>query len=126
MSSIPIQFKGHKYLNLETFRKSGLGVRTPVWFVQELETIFVRTSAKAGKLKRIRNNPSVNIAPCNRAGELLGEWLPAAAREIKDEAVKRKVAWLFVKKFGIIEILLSLAGGRNGPNPSILELKVSK
>jgi len=28
------QFAKAKYLNLETFRKSGIGVRTPVWFAQ--------------------------------------------------------------------------------------------
>jgi hypothetical protein len=26
------QFAGAKYLNLETFRKTGVGVPTPVWF----------------------------------------------------------------------------------------------
>lgn len=28
------QFANAKYLNLETFRKRGTGVRTPVWFAQ--------------------------------------------------------------------------------------------
>jgi len=28
-------FAGHKYLNLETFRKSGDGVKTPVWFAAD-------------------------------------------------------------------------------------------
>jgi len=28
------QFSKMKYLNLETFRKSGQGMQTPVWFVQ--------------------------------------------------------------------------------------------
>jgi hypothetical protein len=30
------QFAGAKYLNLETFRKSGIGVRTPVRFAQDV------------------------------------------------------------------------------------------
>jgi len=28
-------FDNHQYLNIETFRKSGVGVQTPVWFVRE-------------------------------------------------------------------------------------------
>ena len=35
MADAIAQFAGAKYLNLETFRKSLLGVRTPVWFAQE-------------------------------------------------------------------------------------------
>jgi hypothetical protein len=30
------QFAGAKYLNLETFRGTGTGVRTPVWFAQDV------------------------------------------------------------------------------------------
>jgi hypothetical protein len=30
------QFAGAKYLNLETFRRTGIGVRTPVWFAQDV------------------------------------------------------------------------------------------
>ena len=29
------QFAEAKYLNLETLRKSGVGVRTPVWFAKD-------------------------------------------------------------------------------------------
>jgi hypothetical protein len=43
-----------QYLNLETFRKSGVGFKTPVWFVQDGETLFVRTVANSGNAKRIR------------------------------------------------------------------------
>ena len=34
MPDVIAQFAGAKYLNLETFRKTGIGVRTPVWFAQ--------------------------------------------------------------------------------------------
>ena len=57
------QFQKQKYLNLETFRKSGESMRTPVWFVQDGESLYVHTVANSGKVKRIRNNGRVNIAP---------------------------------------------------------------
>ena len=72
-------FTRQAYLNLETFRKSGAGVRTPVWFVQTGDTVYIRTAANSGKVKRIRNNHHVNIAPCKMNGDPLDEWLPALA-----------------------------------------------
>jgi PPOX class probable F420-dependent enzyme len=80
-------FEGHKYLNLETFRKSGEGVRTPIWFAAEPSTnldssaakLYLYTVGNSGKIKRIRNNPRVRIAPCDMRGNVLGEWVDARA-----------------------------------------------
>ena len=80
-------FAGRKYLNLETCRKNGTGVQTPVWFAADPSTnldsadakIFVYTTGDSGKVKRIRNNSRVKIAPCNSGGVLLGEWVEAHA-----------------------------------------------
>jgi len=52
---------GQQYLNLETFRKNGMGVKTPVWFVQEGDTFFIRTMASSGKVKRVRLNGQLNL-----------------------------------------------------------------
>jgi len=78
-------FAGQKYLNLESFKKSGDGVKTPVWFAAEpsarLESsdakLYVYTIGVSGKVKRIRNNPRVKVAPCNMRGEVRGEWVDA-------------------------------------------------
>ena len=78
-------FDGHKYLNLETFKKSGDGVKTPVWFAAEPSSsldsagakLYVYTIGVSGKVKRIRNNWRVKIAPCDMRGGLLGEWIEA-------------------------------------------------
>lgn len=78
-------FAGQKYLNLETFKKNGTGVKTPVWFVSEpgkpldssAARLYVYTIGVSGKVKRIRNNPQVRIAPCDMRGNVKGEWVPA-------------------------------------------------
>src|SRR5258705_11654888 len=75
-------FAGHKYLNLETFKKSGEGVKTPVWFAADPSAsldsndakLYVYTIGVSGKGKRIRNNPPVKIAPCDMRGRGLGGW----------------------------------------------------
>ncbi len=78
-------FADKRYLNLETYRKNGAGVRTPVWFAADPSTnpdspdakLYVYTTDDSGKVKRIRNNSRVKIAPCNSRGGLLGEWIEA-------------------------------------------------
>ena len=80
-------FAGHKYLNLETFKKSGEGVKTPVWFATDPSAsldstearLYVYTVGVSGKVKRIRNNGRVRIAPCNARGGVLGDWVEAHA-----------------------------------------------
>jgi len=80
-------FAGHKYLNLETFKKNGEGVKTPVWFAADPSAsldsseakLYVYTIGVSGKVKRIRNNNRVRIAPCNARGSLLGPWVDARA-----------------------------------------------
>ena len=79
MSANTAQFKTHKFLNLETVRKSGVTVATPVWFVERDGKFYVRTVSDAGKVKRIRNNAQVLVAPCTRMGEVTGEWVSGQA-----------------------------------------------
>ena len=65
-------FSRHRYLSLETYRRTGQAVATPVWFVVDRDVIYVYSLATAGKVKRIRNNPRVRIAPCDARGRLTG------------------------------------------------------
>lgn len=95
-------FAGQKYLSLETFRKSGAGVRTPVWFADEPAdkvrgrpaTVYVYTVQNSGKVKRIRNNPAVRIAPCNMRGEVRGVWVDARAEIIEGDEAKHAMKLL--------------------------------
>jgi len=75
---------GEKYLSLETFRRSGAGVRTPVWFAAASDAngaliLYVYSAAEAGKVKRIRRNDVVRVAPCTASGTITGGWVEARA-----------------------------------------------
>jgi PPOX class probable F420-dependent enzyme len=80
-------FAGHKYLNLETFKKNGEGIKTPVWFASDPASdlasdaarLYAYSTGDSGKVKRIRNNARARIAPCDMRGNLLGEWMEARA-----------------------------------------------
>lgn len=85
-------FAGEKYLNLETYRRTGTPVRTPVWFARDdrdAATLYVYTEINAGKVKRIRNNASVKIAPCTMRGTTKGEWSSATARLVDGDEAER-------------------------------------
>ena len=97
---------------------------TPVWFVQDGETIFVRTVANSGKVKRIRNNDQVNIAPCKVDGALLGDWIPATAHEVNDKDIDSKADLLLDKKYGLMKKMFALSSALQGRKYTILEIKV--
>jgi uncharacterized protein len=118
-------FNRQSYLNLETFRKSGVGVKTPVWFVQDGGILFVRTMTNSGKVKRILNNGNVNIAPCKADGTPVGNWIPATAREIKDNDTDKKVDRLLGKKYGLMKTFFSLASSLRKQEGTILEIKLN-
>ena len=93
------QLAEQRYLNLETYRRTGQPVATPVWFAVDRDVIYVYSLAGAGKVKRIRNNPRVRIAPCDARGALKGAWVDATARivEERDAALAHS---LFLAKYG--------------------------
>jgi PPOX class probable F420-dependent enzyme len=93
------QFANQKYLNMETYRKTGQPVATPVWFSEENGTLYIYSLANAGKVKRIRNNPKVRIVPCDVRGKPKGEWVEAKAR-ILDEHGAALGHQLLNKKYG--------------------------
>lgn len=59
-----------RFMSLKTFRKNGDAVSTPVWFAQQEDKLYVMTLVDAGKVKRIRNNSTVEVAPCDMRGNL--------------------------------------------------------
>ena len=93
------QFANQKYLNMETYRKTGKPVATPLWFAEENGTLYIYSLANAGKVKRIRNNPTVRIVPCDMRGKPKGEWVEAKAR-ILDERGATLGHNLLIKKYG--------------------------
>ena len=72
-------FATQRYLNLESFKRDGTPVQTPVWFAKEQGILYVYTLANAGKVKRIRRNPCVRLAPCTMRGSVIGPWVEAEA-----------------------------------------------
>jgi hypothetical protein len=82
---IPSSIKDQRYISLATFRKTGVPVHTAIWFAEENDKLYFMTSGKLGKVKRLRNNPQVRIAPCTIRGKITGPESPATARILAPE-----------------------------------------
>jgi PPOX class probable F420-dependent enzyme len=92
-------FAGQKYLNLESVKRDGTPVQTPVWFAEEHGVLYVYTLANAGKVKRIRRHPRVRLAPCTMRGKVIGPWIEAEAT-IVDAATAAHGHALLRQKYG--------------------------
>ncbi|HXW01910.1 MAG TPA: PPOX class F420-dependent oxidoreductase [Candidatus Nitrosotenuis sp.] len=123
MSSDKIaQLAEHKYVNLETYKKNGQPVRTPVWFVINDGQIFVTTRPDTGKVKRLKNNQAVKIMPCGMKGESKGEWISGTARFANDSESENAVK-LRNKRYGMRAKLVGMFAYR-GIKPVVIAIQV--
>ena len=118
------QFEKQQYLNIETFRKNGQGVKTPVWFVQDGEALQVWTQAGSGKAKRIRNNGTVRVAPSTGSGEPTGELMDAHAQTNESPEAIKHVEKLMQKKYGVMFYIFGFVGKmRGGANYTAIKIQ---
>ncbi len=95
------RFQGEKVMSLETFRRNGEPARTPVWFLEEDGVIYVHTDDSTGKVKRIRRNPRVRVAPSHFRGKPKADYIEARAElETNPETVEKYRSRIY-KKYGI-------------------------
>jgi len=70
---------------LTTYRRDGTPVGTAVHIAVDGDRAFIRSWATSGKVKRIRNNPNVEIAPSTARGKPTGPAVHAHARLLQGE-----------------------------------------
>lgn len=78
-------FVHQKYVLLTTYRRDGTPVGTPVNIAVEGDRAFVRTWDTAWKVKRIRNNSEVEVAPSTLRGKPTGPTIHAHARILEGD-----------------------------------------
>ena len=83
-----------RFISLETYKRNGEAVRTPVWFVQENGLLYFHSPAKSWKVKRLQRNPVVRLAPCARFGRIEGDWLKGKATRIDGEGDTKRLVKL--------------------------------
>jgi PPOX class probable F420-dependent enzyme len=91
------------FVSLTTFRRSGEPVSTPVWIARDGDDLIVITPADSGKVKRLRNNPSVELRPCSRRGKVDAgvDSVAAVAEIVTDESTSRRMADTIRDEYGL-------------------------
>jgi hypothetical protein len=116
-------FRDHKYLSLETFKKNGQGVKTPVWFVLHNGALYAYTEADSWKVKRIRNNPRVRVAVCNIRGDIKGEWVDATASLIDGE--ERLAADKLLDRKYVLKMLFNILSRLNRHTRAMIKIEAA-
>ena len=114
-----------KYVALESFRKSGEGVVTPVWVAKEDDKLYVWTLADSWKVKRIRANSGVRLAICDSRGRCDSEWVAATARVLESEQEEARQRARIAAKYGIQFRLFSMLGKLRKGNDAHVAIELS-
>jgi PPOX class probable F420-dependent enzyme len=115
-----------RYVSLATYKKNGTEVRTPVWIAEADGVPVIYTNGTSWKVRRIRNNNKVRLAPCTARGDIRGEWVDATARVVDNEASRDRGVEAMIDKYGWqmrLALLLSRLSGRFDDR-AIIELEL--
>jgi hypothetical protein len=74
-----------KRVLLVSYRRDGTPVPTPVWAALADGALYVRSERSSGKVKRLRRDPRLLVAPCTVRGRPLGPPLEASGRVLDGE-----------------------------------------
>jgi PPOX class probable F420-dependent enzyme len=89
-------------VRLTTYRRDGTPVGTAVSIAVEGDRAFFRTPDRAGKAKRLRHNPEVEIAPATMLGQPTGPAIRARARRLNGDEAEH-AARLLARKYPFLQ-----------------------
>ena len=112
------------YMALETFKKNGQGVSTPVWVIGKEGKLYVWTDGDSWKVKRISNNKRVRVCKCDARGNVESEWIEAEAHVLgrNDEVMRQDLA----EKYGLIYYFFYFMGKIRGQNAGRVVVEISQ
>ena len=123
MSNTFPHLQKHSYMALTTYRKTGLAVTSPVWFAEMGDALYIVTEPHSGKMKRIRNNGQVQVAPCNVRGVPKGPATDAIARELTSPTERKTADDALNAKYGIQKKLFELLWKFQKVSPTYVEVR---
>jgi uncharacterized protein len=118
-----------RHISLTTFKRDGSTASTPVWVVtDDGRRLLVWSGANTWKVKRIRREPHVRVAPCDARGRVRGEAVAGVARLLGPEA-GALVQPLLRKKYGLLKrgldalnALVRVLARRSKPDAEYIEI----
>ncbi|BBX61682.1 hypothetical protein MSAS_08560 [Mycobacterium saskatchewanense] len=99
-----------KFVSLTTFKRDGNPVASPMWAVRDGDLLWFWTPAEAVKVKRIRRDARVSLAPCGRTGKVPGGQAVAdgTAEVITEPGEVARIESLVKRKYGLEYRLVTL------------------
>jgi len=109
-----------RYISLTTFKNDGTAVSTPVWVTSDDgRRLLVWSATKTWKVRRLRLDARVLVAPANFRGRERGQRLDGRARLIPDPGIDR----LLRRKYGWQKRALDLVNRGSKPESwSVIEI----
>jgi uncharacterized protein len=101
LTSVLAPFVHQRTTLLTTYRRDGRPVGTPIHIAVENDHAFARTWDTTWKVKRIRNNPQVELAPSTFRGKPVGPAIHACARVLSG-AEARHAGRILARKYRIL------------------------
>lgn len=89
------------YVNLETFKRDGEGVKTPVWVAPLDGNMVIFTDGTSYKVKRVRRNPKARVAACDARGGHNGPWTDATCTVVTDPDREARAYEALHAKYGL-------------------------
>ena len=80
------------FVLLTTYRRTGVGVPTPVWIASDGDRLLVTTGAASGKVKRLAHDPRVTLTPCDARGRVKEGAPSVAAVAVVDGSAETRAA----------------------------------
>jgi PPOX class probable F420-dependent enzyme len=78
------------------------------WTIGRIPVFYIYSEADTGKVKRIRNNPKVRVAPCTMRGDVRGTWIDGHARICEDDEVAHGQQ-LLTQKYGLLKLFWEIS-----------------
>lgn len=94
-----------RYIRFTNFRRSGEPVSTPVWIAPYGDEVVFSSNPVAGKIKRLRNDPRVEMAASDFRGRVssgtpiyagTARLVPEEEKAAAERALKSKYGWQWV------------------------------
>lgn len=92
-----------KFVSLETFKRNGEAVATPMWIARDGAHLVIWTPADTWKVKRARRDPRVTLRPSGRTGSVKPDApvVTGSAEVVTDPEYVAHVRGLIKQKYGL-------------------------